>query len=306
MLWAGHALDCRSGASHVNALTLEAGSLKSMVPSEPEPSSSPQAQTNITHPRSVISHSRCIHHPSLSSREIVENTSLKLLRPHTTGNPIALIASELVRRDKVLQLAAGCWLTPVPVDQYMEIYRLNRHMRPEGSPAGLSSIGSQKTVQQIIRAYPKGRYFVVTSGHAMALIDGRLVDSALVGPGRAVQGLFEVSDQHTYMEGRQLTHCIAWPNKRHDPVQSGVDPVENVEVAIHLRGGVPQRTQVFTCSSGAQNTSTGLANTHHPTLDDLVGDFIAMSQTRMKACAMRHTGFYFKLIEAKQGQEVVR
>jgi hypothetical protein len=49
------------------------------------------------------------------------------------------------------------------------------------------------TVRRFCREHPTGRYYVATSGHAMAVIDGVLVDSAERGPdGRRVIGAFEV------------------------------------------------------------------------------------------------------------------
>ena len=40
------------------------------------------------------------------------------------------------------------------------------------------------TVSRFVREHPTGRWYIVTKGHAMAVIDGVLVDSAAEGPNR--------------------------------------------------------------------------------------------------------------------------
>ena len=49
------------------------------------------------------------------------------------------------------------------------------------------------TLARFVRENPTGAFFVATSGHAMALVDGVLVDTALEGPNRRrIIGAFEV------------------------------------------------------------------------------------------------------------------
>lgn len=49
------------------------------------------------------------------------------------------------------------------------------------------------TIRRFCQLHPTGTYYVATSGHAMALVDGVLVDTAERGPdGRRVIGAFHV------------------------------------------------------------------------------------------------------------------
>lgn len=48
-------------------------------------------------------------------------------------------------------------------------------------------------LREFVRAHPRGFYYLVTRGHALALVDGTLVDTQKKGPdGRRIQGVAKV------------------------------------------------------------------------------------------------------------------
>lgn len=50
-----------------------------------------------------------------------------------------------------------------------------------------------RTVKSFVEAHPTGKYYLVTDGHAMAVVDGLLVDTAGEGPNRRwIRAVYEV------------------------------------------------------------------------------------------------------------------
>lgn len=68
---------------------------------------------------------------------------------------------------------------------------LQKHgMKVQG--LGIDHIG--KTVKQFVKEHPTGAHYIMTHGHGMALINGKLHDAAERGPdGRKIQGSWEVT-----------------------------------------------------------------------------------------------------------------
>ena len=69
------------------------------------------------------------------------------------------------------------------------------HLRKHGMKVhglGIEHIG--KTVKQFVNEHPTGAHYIMTRGHAMAVINGKLHDAANRGPdGRKIQGSWEVT-----------------------------------------------------------------------------------------------------------------
>jgi hypothetical protein len=69
---------------------------------------------------------------------------------------------------------------PSNVPEYgsqVEAYLSQQHLKPNPEPEAVG-----RTVQQFVAQHPRGTHFIVTDGHAMALINGQLVDAANHGP----------------------------------------------------------------------------------------------------------------------------
>jgi hypothetical protein len=71
-------------------------------------------------------------------------------------------------------------VNPSQVPEYgsqIEAYLMQQHLRPNPEPEAVG-----RTVQQFVAQHPRGTHFITTDGHAMALINGALVDAANKGP----------------------------------------------------------------------------------------------------------------------------
>lgn len=69
---------------------------------------------------------------------------------------------------------------PTQVPEYgsqVEAYLMQNHLKPRPEPEAVG-----RTVQQFVAQHPRGTHFITTDGHAMALINGQLVDAANLGP----------------------------------------------------------------------------------------------------------------------------
>lgn len=63
-------------------------------------------------------------------------------------------------------------------------------------PGGDWTVGYQITLAQAIERFPQGRYYLSGNGHAMALVDGVLTDTAGGGYRRRVN-VVEITDRET-------------------------------------------------------------------------------------------------------------
>lgn len=81
-------------------------------------------------------------------------------------------------------------VNPAQVPEYgsqVEAYLMQNRLRPNPEPEAVG-----RTVQQFVAQHPRGTHFITTDGHAMALINGQLVDAANQGPdGRRVVSAIE-------------------------------------------------------------------------------------------------------------------
>lgn len=69
----------------------------------------------------------------------------------------------------------------------VEQYLMKQNLKPNPEPEAVG-----RTVQQFVAQHPRGTHFVITDGHAMALINGQLVDAANQGPdARRIVGAIE-------------------------------------------------------------------------------------------------------------------